>query len=165
MSESSSGGKRKQVKETFRGGGGCGGKQMVQTLCAGCHNLNMITTGWGYDKKGWEEVIASMVTLPPETRETVTSYLGQHFSAKTRPATVVVPGTARVQFKEWVVPSLGSRPHDPLAASDGSVWWTGMWSNKLGRVDPKTGAIKEFALKTADSGPHGLTEDKDGNIW
>jgi len=77
----------------------------------------------------------------------------------------VVPGTARVQFKEWVVPSLGSRPHDPLAASDGSVWWTGMWANAVGRVDPKTGELKEYKLKTANSGPHGLTEDKDGNIW
>jgi virginiamycin B lyase len=40
-----------------------------------------------------------------------------------------------------------------------------MWSNKLGRVDPQTGAIKEFPMKTEGSGPHGLTEDKDGNIW
>ena len=39
------------------------GKQMVQTLCAGCHSLNNITQGWGYDKQGWDEVIASMVAL------------------------------------------------------------------------------------------------------
>ena len=37
--------------------------------------------------------------------------------------------------------------------------------NVLGRLDPKTGQIKEFALKTPASGPHGLTEDKAGNIW
>ena len=35
----------------------------------------------------------------------------------------------------------------------------------LGRVDPKTGEIREFHLKTAHSGPHGLKEDRDGNIW
>ena len=141
------------------------GKQMVETLCVGCHSLNNITQGWGYDKQGWDQLIASMVSLPADTRNTISTYLGEHFSAKTRPATVVVPGTASVQIKEWLLPSLGSRPHDPLAASDGSIWWTGMFNNVLGRLDPKTGAMKEFKLKTANSGPHGLTEDKDGNIW
>ena len=35
----------------------------------------------------------------------------------------------------------------------------------LGRIDPKTGKIKEFRPPTPGSGPHGLVEDKDGNIW
>ena len=30
---------------------------------------------------------------------------------------------------------------------------------------PKTGEIKEYPLKTPQTGPHGLVEDKDGNIW
>jgi len=37
--------------------------------------------------------------------------------------------------------------------------------NKLGRLDPATGAFKEFALKVEDSGPHGLVADREGNIW
>jgi virginiamycin B lyase len=40
-----------------------------------------------------------------------------------------------------------------------------MFSNKLGRVDTKTGQIKEFPVEIAGSGPHGLINDKDGNIW
>lgn len=141
------------------------GKQMVQTLCVGCHSLNNITQGWGYDKEGWSELIASMVALPPATRDQVSTYLGEHFSAKTRPATVVVPGSVNVDIEEWVLPTLGSRPHDPVGASDGSIWWAGMFGNVVGRLDPRTGAMKEYKLKTADSGPHGITEDKDGNIW
>jgi virginiamycin B lyase len=141
------------------------GKEMVQTLCVGCHSLNNITQGWGYDKQDWDQLISSMVKLPPDTQNLVTTYLGEHFSAKTRPASVLVPGPMKVDIKEWVVPSLGSRPHDPLAASDGSIWWTGMFANVLGRLDPKTGAMKEYKLKIPNSGPHGLTEDKQGNIW
>ena len=38
-------------------------------------------------------------------------------------------------------------------------------ANVLGRLDPKTGKIKEYQLKTPHSGPHGLLDDKDGNIW
>ena len=40
-----------------------------------------------------------------------------------------------------------------------------MFANVLGRLDPKTGAMKEYPLKTAGSGPHGLVADKEGNIW
>jgi virginiamycin B lyase len=32
-------------------------------------------------------------------------------------------------------------------------------------LDLKSGDLKEFPLKTADSGPHGLVEDKSGNVW
>ena len=141
------------------------GKQVVQAVCASCHTLDYITRGWGYDKKGWDELIATMISLPPDTENQVSTYLGEHYSAKSRPPSVILPGPAKVSIQEWVLPTLGSLPHDPLAASDGSIWWTGMNANVLGRLDPKTGAMKEFKLKTPGSGPHGLTEDKQGNIW
>jgi len=34
-----------------------------------------------------------------------------------------------------------------------------------GRVDPKSGKIREYPLKTTHSGPHGLVEDGGGSIW
>ncbi len=71
----------------------------------------------------------------------------------------------KVRIQEWDVPTQNSRPHDPAVAPDGSLWYTGMRSNTLGRVNPETGQITEFALKTPDSGPHGLVADKEGNIW
>lgn len=74
-------------------------------------------------------------------------------------------GTLTVQIKEYEVPTPKSRPHDPAVAPDGSLWYTGQRANKLGRLDPNTGAFKEYPLKTPNSGPHGLTADKDGNIW
>jgi virginiamycin B lyase len=40
-----------------------------------------------------------------------------------------------------------------------------MGSNTLGRLDPATGTIKEYRLKTPDSGPHGLVADREGDIW
>jgi len=40
-----------------------------------------------------------------------------------------------------------------------------MHSNTLGRLDPMTGKIKEYPLKTPNSGPHGLVADDKGNIW
>ena len=71
----------------------------------------------------------------------------------------------KASIKLWDVPTLGSRPHDPVATRDGAIWWTGQLANKLGRVDLKNGTIREYTLKTPHTGPHGLVEDKDGNIW
>ncbi len=71
----------------------------------------------------------------------------------------------RVTIREWEVPTPNSRPHDPAAAPDGSLWYTGQAANKLGRLDPMTGQFKEFPLSIPDSGPHGLVADRDGNIW
>src|SRR5207247_1347115 len=84
---------------------------------------------------------------------------------KGRPAAAVVKGPLKVSMNIWKAPTPGSRPHDPLAARDGSLWYTGQMANVLGRVDPKTGKVREYPLKTAHSGPHGLMEDMDGNIW
>jgi virginiamycin B lyase len=73
--------------------------------------------------------------------------------------------TGNISIKEWDVPTSSSFPHDPAVGADGSLWYTGMASNTLGRLDVSTGIIKEFRLRTPDSGPHGLTSDKNGNIW
>jgi virginiamycin B lyase len=63
----------------------------------------------------------------------------------------VSTGNTQVTFKEWQVPTPNSWPHDPLAASDGSIWYTGMNANVLGRFDPNTQQFKEFKLKTPES--------------
>ena len=65
--------------------------------------------------------------------------------------------TLEVTIREWDVPTPRSNPHDPAAAPDGSLWWTGQFTNRLGRLDPATGMMREYPLKTANTGPHGLT--------
>ena len=47
----------------------------------------------------------------------------------------------------------------------GRCGFTEQLQNKIGRVDPKTGVFKKYALKTEGSGPHGLVADSNGNIW
>src|SRR5215831_7055042 len=140
------------------------GKDLVQTTCTQCHALNLVTNA-GYSRQDWEQVFTSMVSLPKDKVTTIADYLGKNFPEKAKPQAVVIPGPIKVTIKEWVVPSLGSRPHDPLATPDGMIWWTGQWASVIGRLNPKTGELKEFPTKTPKSGPHGLVADKDGNIW
>jgi virginiamycin B lyase len=143
------------------------GKQALTQFCGSCHDVNRVRAG--YTPDGWHTVIRMMqnmqVPVPDDQWAVLTDYLIKSFPERPRPAAVIIPGPVQVSIKMWPVPTPGSRPHDPLAASDGSIWWTGQTANKLGRLDPDTGQIKEYSLKTPRTGPHGLMEDKDGNIW
>jgi virginiamycin B lyase len=144
------------------------GKEIVAARCNSCHPF-YARVGAGYTAEGWRTVLRMMtnhgVAIPPAELATMTAYLTKNFPEKPKPAGAVVPGPAKISIKTWEVPTPGSRPHDPLAATDGSLWYTGQMANVLGRLDPKTGRFTEFPLKTPHSGPHGLVEDRDGNIW
>lgn len=74
-------------------------------------------------------------------------------------------GELKVTIREWDVPTKGAHPHDPAVGADGALWFTEQMVSKIGRLDPKSGAFKEYALKVEDSGPHGLVADREGNIW
>src|SRR5581483_3612376 len=143
-------------------------KAVVETACTTCHALNLITGG-GHTPPDWKLVVERMVAagaeVPKNQVAEVTDYLAKNFPEGNVPKAVIVPGPVKVSFKEWTVPTIGSRPHDPLATRDGYIWYTGQYANVLGRIDPKTGKIQEFRPTTPGSGPHGLVEDKDGNIW
>jgi len=144
------------------------GKQMVDATCNTCHPIGA-RTGSGYTPEGWDTVLRMMtnhgVSIPQDQLPAMKAYLVKTYPVKGRPAAVLVPGPAKVSMKAWQAATPGARPHDPLAAKDGSLWYTGQMANVLGRVDPKTGKVKEYPLKTAHSGPHGLVEDKQGNVW
>jgi virginiamycin B lyase len=143
------------------------GKETVLKVCGGCHDINRARAG--YTPTGWNTLQAMMqnfdTPIPPEEWPTVTAYLMKAFPERQRPAAAIIPGPTQATIKLWDVPTIGSRPHDPVATRDGAIWWTGQLVNKLGRVDPKTGAIREYRLKTPHTGPHGLVEDRSGNIW
>jgi virginiamycin B lyase len=144
------------------------GKDLVAANCSSCHTF-FSRVGNGYDAKGWHTVLRMMINqgvpIPKDQLPTMTAYLIKNFPEMNKAAAQVIPGSVAVSFQEWPAPTPGSRPHDPLAARDGSFWYTGQMANVLGRVDPKTGKIKQYPLKTPHSGPHGLVEDRDGNIW
>ncbi len=143
------------------------GRKLVQTYCVQCHGLSTITRS-GYDAETWRNNLHMMINvgsaLPQNEIEPLVQYLSKNFPERARPPAVIIPGSASVTITEWRVPTPGSRPHDPLAMADGSIWYTGQFANKLGRLNPKTGQIKEYPLPDK-SGPHGLVADKDGNIW
>jgi len=144
------------------------GKALVDATCNACHPLSA-RVGTGYDERGWNTVMRMMINhgapVAAENAQPMLDYLIKTYPIHGRPSAALIEGPVKVSMKAWQVATPGSRPHDPMAAKDGSLWYSGQMAGVLGRVDPKTGEIKEYPLKTPHSGPHGLVEDKAGNIW
>jgi virginiamycin B lyase len=144
-------------------------KDLVESTCSVCHSLTNITKSQGHTPEEWKTTVSMMrnvgAAIPDDKVEMVTNYLIKNFPEKPGPAPAAIPGNVEVSFKEWKLPTPGTRPHDPLAAPDGTIWFTGHMANLLGHIDPKTGEIKEYRTGKPMSGPHGLVMDKQGNIW
>lgn len=140
------------------------GRDLVQGTCTECHGFNLIAGSWGNTRDGWLELFGSMVALGPAEASTIATYLARHYPVRPAPEGREIAGPERVRITEWILPTLGSRPHDPLAAADGSIWWTGQFADLLGRLDPATGAMREYPVPESAQ-PHGLVEDRTGRIW
>lgn len=140
------------------------GREMVQAACSGCHSTNQIVGSTGYTRERWRDLISTMVKLPDEQAQIITSYLAANFPPKNDRPPVLVPGDAKIEFQEWVAPTLGSRSRDPVEAQDGSIWWVGMWASVAGRLDPRTGEMREYRLPPT-ARPHSITPGPDGNMW
>jgi virginiamycin B lyase len=142
------------------------GKALVEGVCTGCHQTDMIARSSGYTLAQWQELTATMIDLPATgvDHATLTQYLATHFPPNTRRAAKLIPGPVQISFKEWVTPSLGQRSRDPVEAADGSIWWAGQYGNLIGHLDPATGAMKEYPLPP-NAMPHSVSIDAKGNIW
>jgi virginiamycin B lyase len=144
------------------------GRDIAASRCVVCHDAGRLVYP-GYTREGWQKVIGRMTklgaTVTPEQVPALTDYLAHAFPERPPPAATIVPGSVRATFREWAVATPGAFPHDPLAAADGAIWYTGQRASLLGRIDPESGAIREYPTSIPDSGPHGLVADTAGNIW
>jgi len=76
---------------------------------------------------------------------------------------VASPATADFQKRIYKVVE-GSRPHDAAVSADGIAWYTAQGQGALGRLDPKTGAVRQIKLGP-NSAPHGVVVGPDGALW
>jgi streptogramin lyase len=75
----------------------------------------------------------------------------------------------RVIVTEYDLPRPDIEPHDVIVTADGMVWYSNFGQQDFGRLDPKTGEVKEYALPELKPGwPTGslsIRADADGNVW
>ena len=151
------------------------GMDILRTKCRNCHMPDRVTKVPGRPSDAWEKLVNTMIGRgAPVTEDEVPiliEYLATNWPADKAIVSInytpVAPMASHVRasFTEWDVPAAASKPSAPLAASDGSIWYAAESANALGRLDPKTGEVKEYPVKTPQAGPYGLAEDASGNIW
>lgn len=76
----------------------------------------------------------------------------------------------KVIITSYDLPRKTMQPHDAVMGDDGYVWLSNFGENSLSKLDPKTGAVKEYTYDQVRKGPYSngnldLEFDKDGNIW
>jgi streptogramin lyase len=64
----------------------------------------------------------------------------------------------------YPLPSNG-HPLTIAAGPDGALWFTESPGNRIGRIDPTTGAVSEYAVPTVQSAPWEIAAGPDGNLW
>ena len=69
-----------------------------------------------------------------------------------------------LDIREWQVPYTESRPRDPFAESETSIWFVGQRTGYLAHLDAVTGDFSQVELKEG-SGPHNLIVGSDGIVW
>jgi virginiamycin B lyase len=79
-------------------------------------------------------------------------------------------GTAtRAIVTEYDMPQKTAAPHDVRTDKSGNIWFSDFVEQKLGMLDPKSGAVKEYDYPVEKPGfPMGsldLEPDPDGNLW
>jgi virginiamycin B lyase len=141
------------------------GKALVQGTCAACHDLNLIPRSSGYTREGWREHIGAMINIAgTPAGDTIEKYLATHFPPTNKLQPTLVSGPVKISMREWKVPQLGQRARDPVQTTDGSIWYCGQYGNLVGRINPVTGEVWEYALPDKAL-PHSVTPDREGNVW
>ena len=74
-----------------------------------------------------------------------------------------------VLYTEYDLPRETIEPHDVIVDASGMVWFSSFGEQNLGRLDPKTGKVTEFAIPEHKpgfpTGLLGLRTDPEGNLW
>jgi len=142
------------------------GKDFVQGICSGCHQVREIERSLGYTREGWDELTSTMVDLKvdPEQHKAVLDYLAQHFPPAAKRPAKIIPGPYQIDTKVCKTIKLGQRARDPVEGLDGMIWYVGQWGNVIGRIDPRTDAVKEWDLPDSTF-PHSVIIDKAGGVW
>src|SRR3954466_269468 len=75
----------------------------------------------------------------------------------------------KVVYTEYDLPRETISPHDVIVDQKGIAWYSSFGEQNLGRLDPKTGKVREFPIPEAKpgfpTGGLGLRTDQAGNLW
>jgi virginiamycin B lyase len=170
-------------------------KKIFSDTCgSGCHNYQQSLRD-RFDEKGWSLMLDRMTQyggrlvieknrpgpdgkiprgfgLTEENRDILLKFLARVRGPESEfPAMKPFPrprgAATRVIITEYELPRFDVRVHDVAGDSDGNIWYTSNRSPIIGRLDPRTGVVKEYQVPVTPgkhTGQHWLAVAKDGKI-
>jgi virginiamycin B lyase len=162
-------------------------KRLMTINCNWCHSYQQIFRNH-YDERSWSKIVYRMIhgAGSPLINVNVRGRFSQededhlvHWLATVRgpdskdPDFVTLPRPrgrqTKVIFTEYELPRLEPATHDVSGDSKGNIWYSTHRSSYVGRLDPKTGVVKEFHVPPVAEGTlpgtHWIHVDKNGTVW
>jgi virginiamycin B lyase len=162
-------------------------KKLLTTSCNWCHSYQQIFRN-RYDEKGWAHIVYRMthgagsplINVRPQGRfnnedeARMVKWLASVRGPESKDVPfVTLPRPSgrqtRVVITEYELPRLELATHDVTGDSKGNVWYSPHRSSYIGRLDPRTGAVKEYRVPQVDPGSlpgtHWIHVDKDDIVW
>ena len=166
------------------------GKELLTSQCLACHGYQTRMAAPQRDRAAWVQAINYMRQseharlanhINDQDAETLVSFLDSTFGVESKlsrsaaempeyKATVRQPFTdesMKIVYVEYEMPGPNRHPFSAAPDKNGIVWMPFFGrANKIGRLDPATGAIQEFTVPNQDTaGIHSAVPAPDGTVW
>jgi virginiamycin B lyase len=162
-------------------------KNLLRVNCNWCHSYQQIFRN-RYDDHGWERIVFRMThgagsplinvndrgRLSKEDEARLAKWLAtvrgpeskdQPFMTLPRPK----GRSTRAIITEYELPRLELATHDVAGDSKGNLWYSPHRSSYIGRLDPRTGAVKEYKVPVPTNaslpGVHWIWVDHNDVVW
>src|SRR5580704_13978320 len=162
-------------------------KKLLTNNCNWCHSYQQIFRNH-YDEEGWRKIVYRMIhgagsplininergRWGGDEEARLVKWLASVRGPDVKdPQFVTLPRPqgrqTRVVVTEYELPRLETATHDVTGDSKGNLWYSTHRSSYIGRLDPATGAVKEFHVPAVAEGvlpgTHWIYADRNDIIW
>jgi virginiamycin B lyase len=147
--------------------------------CTGCHQFDQKIArpqGAPRSERQWVEAVTRMlgyagattsfpvIAADRDAKATAAWLAGSLREGEV--ADVPVPASRRADVREYLMPVAQDLPHDLVVEPGGDVLITGMFTHRLYRLKPGTGALSEIEIPVVPSAnPRAIDRDAEGRTW
>jgi virginiamycin B lyase len=162
-------------------------KKLLTVNCNWCHSYQQIFRN-RYDEHGWTQIVYRMThgagsplinvnersRFSEEDTVRLVKWLATVRGPNSKdPPFVTLPRPqgrqTRVVVTEYELPRLELATHDVSGDSKGNIWYSPHRSSYIGRLDPRTGEVKEFHIPLESPsvlpGTHWIYVDRNDIVW
>lgn len=167
------------------------GKDVLVARCFACHGFQSRMASFTHDIDAWRDrvnymrgamhfFLDSQQPFTDQNAEDVTQYINLLFGKDSilPPSPADMPAykslvrnvsdeALKIVYVEYDIPAKNRMPWSAAQATDGSFWipYYGA-ANRIGHLDPKTGAVEEFRVPNLDTAAiHSVVPADDGSVW